>query len=446
MDNKVNVFSLTDKKCPILLKEDYYMANIFTRIFNRKPTETVKVEEERGLFDGLGLGYNTASSYSNSQAMKLSTAYACTNLLSNSVALLPIKIVKYVNGRKVEMTDHPLQKILNLTPNKKYNKFNLFKLLMESVILNGNGYLYIQRDDKLNVKSLELLDPAYVQPLPQNDGSVKYLINGMSTAVDSNNIIHLYQHVDEMFNGISVIKYASMALAGAYSKEKHSDNFFKGGAGLMGVLKASAPLTDAQKTQIAQSWEKSISKTASGGVAILPQGLDFQSISVSPEDSQLLEARAYDVVQICRFFNVSPLKVFDYSHMSYSSLEQVSLSYLQDSVLPYTQLMEDEFNRKLFKPSEVGEYGIDFDFTAIVQADKKAEADYYRQLLVNGILSINEVRDKMGYSPIEEDYGAQHWIQISYATADAIASGAYIKGQDQGQNQKVDNKVKQDEE
>ena len=422
------------------------MANIFQRIFSRKETETVKTQEERGLFDGMGLLYNGASSYSNSQAMKLSTAYACTNLLSNSVALLPIKIVKYVDGRKVEVNDHPLQTILNLTPNNRYNKFNLFKLLIESLILNGNGYLYINRDEKLNVKSLELIDPAYVTPLPQEDGSVKYLVSGMKSAVDSVNMIHLYQHCDEMMNGISVIKYASMALKGSYDRELHSDNFFARGAGLIGVLKSSAPLTADQKRQIAESWEKSMAKTANGGVAILPQGLDFQSISVSPEDAQLLESRQYDVISICRYFNVSPLKVFDYSHMSYSSLEQVSLSYLQDSVLPYTQLLEDELNKKLFKPSEVGVYGVDFDYTEIIQADKKAEADFYRQLLVNGILSINEVRNKMGYSPVEADYADEHWIQISYATAEAIASGQYIKGQDQGQNQKVDNKVKEEAE
>lgn len=420
------------------------MANIFQRIFGKKETETVKVQEERGLFDGLGLGYNMMSSYSNSQAMRLSTAYACTNLLSNSVALLPIKIVKYVDGRKVEVADHQLKKVLNLTPNARYNKFNFWKLLIESVILNGNGYIYIQRDEKLNVKSLELIDPSFVQPLPQEDGTVKYLVSGMKSAVDSANMIHIFQHVDNMMRGISLIKYADMALNGAWNKEKHSDNFFKGGAGLMGVLKASAPLTDAQKSQIAQSWERSISKTASGGVAILPQGLDFQSISVSPEDQQLLEARQYDVVQICRFFNVSPLKVFDYSHMSYSSLEQVSLSYLQDSVLPYTQLIEDELNKKLFKPSEIGKFGVDFDYTEILQSDKKSEADFYRQLLVNGIMSINEVRDKMGYSPVEEEYADKHWLQISYAAADAIAEGKYIKGQDQGQNQNVDNKVKQE--
>ena len=90
--------------------------------------------------------------------------------------------------------------------------------------------------------------------------------------------------------------------------------------------------------------------------------------------------------------------------------------------------------------------GVDFDYTEIIQTNKKDEADYYRQLLVNGILSINEVRSKMGYTPVEEDYADKHWIQISYAAADAIAEGAYIRPQDQGQNQKVDNKVKSDEE
>ena len=417
------------------------MANIFQRLFGKKETEPIIQKEERGFYSDVALGYNTNTSYSTSMAMKLSTAYACTNILSNSVALLPLKVVSYKNGKKEEI-DHPLNRILNLKPNSKYNKFNFLKLLIESVILNGNGYVYINRDDKLNVKSLELIDPAYVQPLLQQDGSVKYVVAGMQSAVDSSNMIHLFQHCDEMFNGISLLKYASMALRGAYDKENHADKFFAGGGGLLGVLKASAPLTNDQKEQIARSWEKSVAKTAGGGVAILPQGLDFQSISVSPEDEQLLESREFDVIQICRFFNVSPLKVFDYAHLSYNSLEQVSLSYLQDSVLPYTQLMEDEFNRKLFKPSEIGQLSIDFDYSALMQADKKTEVEYYRALLVNGIASINEVRDRLGFSPLEdENIGNAHFIQVSYGNLKDVVEGNFIKQQAQNPNTEQDNKL-----
>ena len=421
---------------------------IFDNIFRRsKPVKEPEKKEERSFFGDLGLAYNSISSYANSKAMQLSTAYACTNILSNSVALLPVKVIKYVNGKRVEV-EHPLDKILNLTPNQKYNKFNFFKLLIESVILNGNGYAYIERDERLNVKGLQLIDPAYVTPMPQEDGTVKYIVAGMDSAVDAMNMIHLFQHCDEMYRGIPLLKYAIKALESAWDTENQANRFYKSGAGLMGVLKASAPLTDAQKLQIAQSWEKSISRTTGGGVAILPQGLEFQSISVDPESAQLLESRNYDVIQICRFFNVSPLKVFDYSHMSYSSLEQVSLSYLQDSVLPYTQLIEDEFNRKLFRPSEIGKLYVDFDYATLMSADKKTEAEYYRTLITNGLCTINEAREKLGFTPKDGDEYNETFLQLSYGTVKNINDGLYIKNnpQDATGETKVDNKTQTNQE
>lgn len=413
--------------------------------FRKKPQpEAVNIsKEERNL--AVALGYNSINGFASTQSMRLSAVYAATNMISNSCALLPMKVITTEGGRKREI-EHPLNKVLNLKPNTKYNHFNFMKLLIESVILKGNGYAYIVRDENLNVKSLELIDADFVTPLVQPDGSVKYIVNGMSQAVDAINMIHLYQHCDNQMRGISTIKYADMALHGAHAAERHSENFFNSGAGLMGVLKASAPLTNDQKKQVAESWRMSITQTMGGGVAILPQGLDFQSISISPEDSQLLETRKYNVVEIARFFNISPVKLFDLSNVSYSTLEQTSLSYLQDTILPFTQLMEDEFNLKLFKPSEVGKIMVDFDYSVLVQTDKTTEAEYYTKLLTNGVLSINDVRSRLGFEPSEEDGSDKHWMQISYATIENIANGAYIKQTDQTQGQKVDNKVKQEEE
>ena len=421
----------------------FTMASIFDIFRKKEEPKPQKLEkEERSLWGEIGLTYGGFSSYSSQKAMRISTAYACTNIISDAVALLPLKVKKYEKGKMVDI-EHPLKKILNLIPNKRYNHFDLFKLLIQSVILNGNGYLYIERDERLNVKALHLLDPAYVQPMPQEDGTVKYIVAGMDSAVDAVNMIHLFQHVDEMFNGISVIKYASKCLEAAWDVEDQANKFFKRGAGLLGVLKAAAPLTDAQKGQIAQSWEKSISKTSSGGVAILPQGLDFQSISVNPEDAQLLETRQYSVIDICRFFNVSPIKVFDYGHLSYNSLEQIELSFLQDTILPYVQLIEDEFNRKLFKPSEIGELYVDFDFTQMLQADKKTEAEYYRTLVTNGILSLNEARERLGFAPLDGDEYNNTYLQLSYGSVKNIADGLYIKQnpQDATGETKVDNKT-----
>lgn len=409
----------------------------------KKPqkAEVNNIPEERSL--AVALGFNGVSSYATTQSMRLSAVYAATNMISNSVALLPMKIITEEGGRKREVK-HNLDIVLNLKPNNKQNHFNFFKLLIESAILKGNGYAYIVRDENLNVVSLELLDPDFVTPIMQVDGTVKYIVNGMSEAVEPINMIHIYMHVDNTGRGISTIKYADMVLRGAYAAETHSENFFKSGAGLMGVLKSNAPMTNEQKRQCAESWRMSINNTQGGGVAILPQGLDFQAIAISPEDSQLLETRKYNVVEIARFFNISPVKLFDYSNVSYSTLEQTSLAYLQDTILPYTQLIEDEFNLKLFKPSEVGRFKVDFDYSVMVQTDKATEAEYYTKLLTNGVVTVNDVRSKLGYEPSAEVGADKHWMQISYATIENIASGAYIKQTEQNQNQKVDNKVKQE--
>ena len=403
-------------------------------IFKRKQVETSPVQEERSLFGGLGLAYNSLSLYSNSQAMRLSAVYACTNIISNSLALLNAKVIKDIEGEKIEVKKHPLNKILNLKPNDRYNHFNFIKLLFESVILRGNGYAYIERDEKLKVKALHLIDPDFVQPLVQEDGSVKYIVAGMKSAVDSFNMIHLFMHADNMMNGISVLKYADMVLTGAYDAEKTSDNFFKSGGGLAGIIKAASPLTSAQKLEIGQSWKEAMVNTSQGGIAILPQGLDFQSISVTPEDSQLLDARKYSTIQICQFFGVSPWKIFDYSHASYNSLEQADLSFIQDTIMPYVRLFEDELSRKCVLPSEVGVVRVEYSFDALLNADMKTQAEYYKTLIVNGILSINDVRAKLGYAPIAEDFADKNWFQISYAPADSIANGDYIKGKDQNTN------------
>ena len=418
------------------LRKVLFEMGIFDR-FRKKPE--INTPEERSL--AVALGFNGTTNFVTTQSMRLSAVYAATNMISNSVALLPMKIITMEGGRMREL-QHPLGKVLNLKPNENYNHFNFFKLIIEAAILKGNGYAFIERDENLIPKNLHLLDPDFVNPVVQADGTVKYIVNGMSQAIDAINMIHIYMHLDNTHRGISTIKYADMTLHGAHAAEKHSENFFKSGAGLMGVLKSNAPMTNEQKRQAAESWRMSITNTQGGGVAILPQGLDFQAIAISPEDSQLLETRKYNVVEIARFFNISPVKLFDYSNVSYSTLEQTNLSYLQDTILPFTKLLEDEFNLKLFKPSEVGKLKVVFDYSILVQVDKQTEAEYYTKLLSTGVLTINDIRAKIGLEPSNEEGADKHWMQISYATIENIANGAYIKQTEQTQNQEVDKVVK----
>ena len=411
----------------------FFEKNSPMAFWNRK--KKTNIEEERSI-SLTGLGFNTLSSFSNTMALRLSVVYGAVNMISNSVAVLPMNIVEVGMDSKRKIK-HPLYQVLNGKPDIKMNHFQFMKMMVESLFLRGNAYAYIVRDEQLNVKNLIYLDANNVTPVIQDDGSVKYLVNGLPELVEAINMIHILQHPNELYQGQSTITYATNALKIASDTEKHAENFFKSGANLSGVLKASAPLTNEQKTQIRDSWVNAFDSSNNRvNIAVLPQGIDYQSISVSAQDAELLETRKYNTVELCRFFNISPIKLFDYSNTSYSTLEQVQLSYLSETILPIAQMFEDEFNLKLFKPSQVGSKQVDFDFDVLLQTDKDSEVKYYRELLVNGIVSLNEVRSKLGFEPIEG--GENHVIQLSYASLADVLSGKYVKNQ----NDTLDNKVK----
>lgn len=404
-------------------------------IFSRKKKEPV-VQEERSIVLN-GLNFNNWSSYSNEQALRLSAVYRSVETIANALAVLPFSVYKVDGDRKMKV-NHNLSNILNFKPEKRFNHFEWMKLMMTSVLLKGNAYAYIQRDEQLNVTSLTYIDADYVTPMIQKDGSVKYLVTGMNQAVDAVNMIHLYIHLDSTYRGISVIKYASRSLETASEAEKHADNFFKSGANLSGIIKASSTLTNEQKRQIQESWRGAFNSGSDNkvSVAVLPQGLDYQPISVTPEDSELLSTRKYNVVEIARFFGVPPFKLFEYEDASYNSLEWAQIMFLQDTILPLAEMIKAEFNLKLFKPSQLFKLVLDMDFAILMSTNKETEANYYKTLMVNGIISINEARHKLGYEPISDEIGDKHYMQLSMSSVDAIAQGLNVKKAD------VDNDAK----
>ena len=139
--------------------------------------------------------------------------------------------------------------------------------------------------------------------------------------------------------------------------------------------------------------------------------MDFKPITVNPTDAQLLETRQFNVIDICRFFGVSPVKAFDLSKSSYSTVEATNLSFLTDTLSPLLEKIELEFERKLFKPSEKESIDVRFDTSRLLRADKQSLANYYSTLFNIGVVSCNEIRKKIDLPYIEG--GDSHFVQVN---------------------------------
>ena len=126
------------------------------------------------------------------------------------------------------------------------------------------------------------------------------------------------------------------------------------------------------------------------------------------------------MIDICRFFGVSPTKAFDYDKVNYNSLEATQLAFLTDTLQPWLELIEEEFTRKLFKPSE-SNLSVNFDDSQLLRADKQALADYYYKLFQIGAISQNEVRRALNLPPVAD--GDNTFIQINMSTTQNVANG-----------------------
>lgn len=133
--------------------------NLFTKK-TKQPTEEQRAYSPFGLNS---LIYNSSSSYVESKSMLLSAVYRCVDVISDSVAQLPLEPFKIdSDGFKKKYTKHPTYYLLNREPNEKMSRFTFMKTLITSVLLKGNGFALIERDMKGDATAIKLIPSEYV--------------------------------------------------------------------------------------------------------------------------------------------------------------------------------------------------------------------------------------------------------------------------------------------
>lgn len=337
-------------------------------------------------------------------AMNLSAVYRATELISDSIAVLPIKIQQTdkKNGKN-EIENHPLKWVFSDKNNGNLlSKFNLMKLLVQSVILRGNGFAYIERAEDGTVTGLRFLEPQEVIiNYNKITNELYYTVPKMTKTkhIEPINMIHLIKNSYDGINGVSVLSYASRALKTSNATEESAKSFFDNGMNLSGVLTVQGQLQQKQKDDIRASWAQAYANGGQG-LAVLQGNMTYQPIQINAKDAQMIESRIYNVQDIARFFGISPVLLGDLSHASYNTIEAVQQEFLVHTLQPYVTMIENEFNRKLLKPSE-RKLNIILETNEILRTDKTAQAQYYSTMLTNGLLTQNEIRKELGYNPIE---------------------------------------------
>lgn len=349
-------------------------------------------------------------------ALRLSATYACVEIISNGVAMLPLHPYKMTGEGKILASDDSTFELLAFQPNERMTRYQFLDLLVKSMLLWGNGYAKIVRGIGGVAKALYFIHPMDVVVFivdGKNGKEIDHYYNVRTgEVIEPNDMIHLLNFTLDGVEGISTIKYAAYALGIADAANRHASNFYHSGGALTGIISAvDTRLNEKKRDEIRKQWHTQV---ANDSIAVLDGDMRYQPITVNPEDSQLLETRKFSVVDICRFFKVSPVKVFDLTNSSYNTVEAVNIAHLTDTLTPYLEQIELEFRMKIYPPGKRKCMVLDFDTRNATRADSTAQANLYRTLHAIGAVTPNEVREAFALSPIEG--GDKAFTQVNMQT------------------------------
>lgn len=346
-------------------------------------------------------------------ALQVSTFYACVKNISEDIAKMPLNLYQeyYTNDtiNKYLRNSEQVSKLVRKKPNEINSGFDLSSFLIASAAMNGNGYAYIKRDSKGNPTAIYPIWANDVVPMYVSDGTMRYIVNNtmqrpfpIPSEVNGEDMIHIKGLSLDGCVGVSVVRYAAETLGGAIAANTLANNTFKNGAQVGGILTFPNELDDAAYNRIKNSWNNTYAgPNNAGGTAILEQGANYVKVALSPEDTELLNTREFQVADICRWFRMPVHKVQHMKAATFSNIEHQAIEYVQDCLVPWAVKLENEYERKLLRSDQLYDYNFRFDFSELLRGDSVSQADFVSKLITSGTFTVNEARRYMFQNPIE---------------------------------------------
>jgi len=265
------------------------------------------------------------------------------------------------------------------------------------------------------------LHPSRVKTEQLENNRLRYTYreaSGSSTVYTQDAVMSVRGMSDDGVNGMSTIELARDAIGLARACEIHGATYFGSGARPGVILSTDQMLSPEAAENTRNQWERAHrGPDRSHRTAVLQGGLKVNELGGNNQESQFLEARRFQVEEVCRLFGVPPHLVGDLTRSSFSNIEQQSLDFLTNGLMPYLRRIESSIARDLLEGDD--EHFAEFDTRGVLRADAAGRSSYYNTMWNLGVLSVNEIRSLENLNPVES--GDTRFVQLNMTTLDKAA-------------------------
>lgn len=368
--------------------------------------------------------FKTAKPVSFDSAMTLSAVFACVKILVESVATLPLQMFQLKSdGTRVQVKDHDVIRLLYNKPNRYQTRVEFFEQLMLNLVA-GNSYI---KKDYIGKKlvSLQVINTGSVDASIRDDGTPLYKCKiGNKTVEYTDKEIWHIKLFGTGFVGMSPIAYGAQSIGIGLAGSDKTSRLMSNGAKPTGALKTEKYLKKEQRDALRGELDILINGD-DGDLAVLEGNMQFEQISLTPADLELIEIRKMSVEEACRFFGVNPILIFstDSSTTWGSGIEQLVDGFHKFGLRPYLERIEESARIHLLQRHEWDEYEFEFKTKDLLRASYLERIKSNKDRILSGQASPYQVQMEEGETP--DPNSDFILVPVNMTTAERMKKGNY---------------------
>ena len=177
-------------------------------------------------------------------------------------------------GHRELVKHHPLQMVFKNKNIQTHSIKQIVKNVMEDVLLKGQGFIYINRNEADIITSLRYIPysnmTVYYDAMKDTLAYSSTLLGNKK--IPPRNVIHIKDITRDGVNGVSPLTYAQSVISLANAAEDSAKEFFDSGCNVNGLLTCQTATNDRQREQLKASWSQSQGHKS---LQVLPFGVNY---------------------------------------------------------------------------------------------------------------------------------------------------------------------------
>jgi HK97 family phage portal protein len=360
---------------------------------------------------GAGYGY-----ISHDTALKVAVVIRCADVVSKTMASLGCHLYKETPEGKERAKQNNLYRLLRYMPNPETTAYDFFHMYIFNLMLTKGAYAKIFRDNNGFIKELWNIPTNRVSMQRNSRTGERYIDIFDSDGKHE----RLYQGSFMYTPGIrfsdddtteDFIKIAGDVLGLTVNLNDYARDYFENGSNMGGFISYPAGIGEVAFKKFREDWSKAYSGVMNQHKwALLEGGFTATPMASNPEQSQALESRKFQIIEVCRVMGVPPSKVFELERSTYNNIEQSNIEYVNESLAPMSERITQTIYKDLLSSSEQKKHYAKFNINALLRGDIQSRTQFYNTMRQNGVMNANEIRELEEMNNIPDEVGGNEYF------------------------------------